>query len=228
MSSPRAKPSYTRADRALIALHQAASHGRRVKLLIDALGAHVPHGATLLDLGCGDLGIAAGLRRTRTLARCVGADVWPARTAAPEGCEYHEIALAGRLPWDTRAFDVVLLVDVLHHAEQPEALLCEALRVGARVLVKDHFEYGWPSRTLLKLLDWLGNRAYGVPVPGRYFTPARFDALVALSGACARIDVGLDLYGHWPLIRLLVPPRLHFVARLDPAPSTPAAESRPA
>lgn len=215
MSSPRAKERYTRGERALIAFHQAASHGRRVKLLIDALGAHVPQGAALLDLGCGDLGIAAGLRASRALSRCVGADVWPARTAPPEGCEYREIALHGPLPWEARAFDVVLLVDVLHHAEQPETLLREALRVGARVLVKDHFEYGWPSRTLLRLLDWLGNRAYGVPVPGRYFSAASFDQLVAASGARARVEVGLDLYGHWPLVRLLVPPRLHFVAQLE-------------
>ncbi len=219
MSSPRARERYTVGERALIALHQTTAHGRRVRLLVDALAERVPRGATLLDLGCGDLGIADGLRQARALSRCVGADVWPARGATPAGCEYRQIALLGPLPWDARAFDVVLLADVLHHVERPDALLREALRVGARVLVKDHFEYGWPSRAVLRALDWLGNRAYGVPVPGRYFTPASFDDLVARLGARARIEPGLDLYGHWPFGRLLVPARLHFIAELT-APQT--------
>ena len=84
------------------------------------------------------------------------------------------------------------------------------------MLVKDHFEYGRVSRALLQFLDYLGNRAYGVPTPGHYFTPASFDRLVhkVAPGWRADVELGVDLYGHLPLGRWLLPPRLHFVATL--------------
>ena len=116
--------------------------------------------------------------------------------------------------------DAVTLVDTLHHADDPELLLREALRVGRRVVVKDHFEHGRVSRALLQLLDYLGNRAYGVPVPGRYFTPASFAALVeraAGPGWRSEVAPGLDLYAHIPLASLVLRPNLHFVASLERA-----------
>ncbi len=222
MSSPNARERPTRAQRALIGFHQRAAHGRRVRLLVEALRPRVPSRSSLLDLGCGDLRIAAGLREACGLRRCVGADVWPARVSPPPGCEYRALDLAKPLPWRAAEFDVVLLIDVLHHAREPAELLREALRVGGVVLVKDHYEYGRGSRLVLRLLDWLGNRAYGVPVPGRYFTPATFDALLLEVSAQAEIDVGLDLYGHIPFGRLVAPPELHFIARLERADAAAA------
>jgi len=200
-----------------VALHQHASHRHRVAVLIGALAAHVPEGASLLDLGCGDLSIADGLRRARNLKRCVGADVWPARFPPPAGCEYHEVPADAPLPFDSASFDTVTLVDTLHHAQDPASVLAEASRVGRRVIVKDHFEYGAISRLLLKALDWAGNAAYKVPIPGRYFTDETFRSMVkeAAPGAECSIEVGVDLYGHYPLGRWILPPSLHFIAVLQ-------------
>ena len=218
MSSPNAKESHSAWDRIRIAFHRRTSHYHRIDVLTQALAPHVGRGATLLDLGCGDLRLAAALHRERELARCVGADIWPLRVAPPAGLEYRQIENNAALPWGDDAFDVVTLVDTLHHSVDADALLREALRVGRRVLIKDHFEYGRISRGLLQFLDYLGNRAYGVPTPGHYFTPASFDQLVhaAAPGWRAEVTLGIDLYGHLPLGRWLLPPRLHFVATLRP------------
>lgn len=218
MSSPNAKERHSRLERLLIGLHRRLSHGRRVERLVAALGPLVPPAAALLDLGCGDLTLADGLRRARGSRRCVGADVWPSRVAPPQGCEYRAVEPGRPLPFADREFDVVLLVDTLHHLEDPAPLLREALRVGRRVLVKDHFEYGPASRLLLQALDWAGNHAYGVPIPGRYFTPRSFEALVraVAPGLEPRPQVGLDLYAGLPLLGRLLPPRLHFIAVLPP------------
>lgn len=218
MSSPNAKASYTLWDRARIALHRRASHQHRVEVLLGTLAPRVPLGGSLLDVGCGDLRLAAGLKRERGLQRCVGADIWPLRQPPPEGLEYRQIASGAALPFGGAEFDAVTLVDTLHHAEEPGHLLREALRVGRRVLVKDHFEHGRVSRALLQLLDYLGNRAYGVPIPGRYFTPGSFATLVEQAGGPdlhCEVAAGLDLYAHIPLASLVLRPNLHFVACLE-------------
>ena len=63
-----------------------------------------------------------------------------------------------RLPYASDAFDAALLIFVLHHADRPEALLRETLRVGRRVaILESTYVWGW-ERTLLGLLDRLANR----------------------------------------------------------------------
>lgn len=216
MSSPNAKPRYSAWDRVSIWLHRRTSHGMRVAVLARTLAPHVAEGSSLLDLGCGDMSLATALARGRGLRRCVGADIWPARQPPPEGLEYAQVEILGPLPWGASEFDTVLLVDALHHAAVPERLLSEALRVGRRVLVKDHLEYGPFSRTLLRMLDYLGNHAYGVPTPGRHFRPGDFEALAARLAPTRPLQlwVGVDIYGHLPLSRWLLPARLHFVAEI--------------
>ncbi len=185
-----------------------------------ALAPWIAEGGTLLDLGCGDLRLGDGLRRARRLRRYVGADIWPARTAPPAGCEYVPIDSTGRFPWSDRTFDTVLLVDVLHHCDDPGWTLAEGLRVASRAVIKDHFEYGSGTRTLLRLLDYLGNRPYGVSVPRRYFTPESFKTLCGRvrPAVQARVEVGVRLYDHIPLVGRFLPARVHFIASLDPAP----------
>ena len=63
-----------------------------------------------------------------------------------------------RLPYASDAFDAALLIFVLHHADRPEALLRETLRVGRRIaILESTYVWGW-ERTLLGLLDRLANR----------------------------------------------------------------------
>jgi SAM-dependent methyltransferase len=216
MSSPNARASYSFHDQLLIRLHRKASHSHRIDCLIEALAPRLPLGASVLDLGCGDMSLLAGLAARRRLRRSVGADIWAPRVAPPPGCEYVQIQPGKALPWSGREFDVVLLVDTLHHTAAPDHVLREALSAGAMVLVKDHLEYDHWTRTLLRLMDFLGNFGYGVSVPRRYFTQKSFAALVAriAPDRRCRLDVGLDLYDHLPLARTVLSPKLHFIAEL--------------
>jgi hypothetical protein len=218
MSSPNAKASYSLVSKLLIGIHQRVSHNHRISRLIEELQPRIPTGAAVLDPGCGDMKLLAGLGHRRELARCVGADIWPQRVCPPSGCEYVQIRPGGPFPWLEQEFDVVLLIDTLHHTDAPGLLLGQALAVGRKVVVKDHFEYGLWSRTLLRLMDVLGNFGYGVSIPKRYFTQQGFKELVAriAPGHRCRLQVGLDLYGHIPAARLLLPPALHFIAELSP------------
>jgi hypothetical protein len=76
-----------------------------------------------------------------------------------------------------------MLVDVLHHDENPQDLLKEANRVSkGTVLVKDHY---WQTRLDVILLRWaddIGNKPYGVSLPYTFLSLAQWRRLIARTG----------------------------------------------
>ena len=84
------------------------------------------------------------------------------------------------LPFDTGCFDMVTLIDVLHHTDTPGTLLGEAARVSkGPVLVKDHY---WKTRAdlwTLRFSDYLGNRGHGVALPYNFQRMEQWDRIFA-------------------------------------------------
>ena len=66
------------------------------------------------------------------------------------------------LPFEDNAFDLVVLYFVLHHAEEAEEVLRQALRVSSRyVVVAESVFEGECQRRLMRLLDRGANRLRG-------------------------------------------------------------------
>jgi SAM-dependent methyltransferase len=116
------------------------------------------------------------------------------------------------------SFDTVLLVDVLHHTDEPMGLLREALRVARRsVLIKDHCRDGFLAGPTLRFMDWVGNSAYGVHLPYNYWSKSEWDLAFAQLGAeVEHWQARLRLYP-FPA-SLLFDRSLHFIARLTSNP----------
>jgi len=99
-------------------------------------------GRSVLDLGCGDGFYTARIwdvARPRTLV-ALDAALAAVRVAASKLGERPVRFLAAdghRLPFRDGAFDVVLLQSILHHADNPEQMVREALRVASRVVVHE-------------------------------------------------------------------------------------------
>jgi ubiquinone/menaquinone biosynthesis C-methylase UbiE len=92
------------------------------------------------------------------------------------------------LPFADRAFDVSLLVFVLHHTPEPLVVLREALRVARSgvVIVENHVAGRW-RRPLTRAIDSIPHYRWGVPVCYHSNTSAEWQALFERTGA--RVEV---------------------------------------
>ena len=166
----------------LDSLHSKLVFGRRVAVLADAVAGRLPRDARVLDIGCGSGDLAARVMRLRPDVSIVGIDVLVRPgTAIPvtEFDGYHA-------PFPDGAFDAAMIVDVLHHADDPEALLAEAARVARTVVVKDHLRDGFAAYPTLRFMDWIGNAAHGVRLPYNYLSHAQWRGVWSRIGLATR------------------------------------------
>ena len=91
---------------------------------------HLGVDQSILDIGC-------GVGSVTTLLRAEGYTVTPLDVRAQSlTAAVAPVIFDGRhVPFDAGHFDLALLLTVLHHAEDPEALLLEAARVARRIVV---------------------------------------------------------------------------------------------
>jgi len=79
----------------------------------------------VLDVGCGDAIYLWG-GRPPDFVTCVDLDVYP---------HTHVQAAAEALPFRDDSFDTALLLEILEHVDDVDAVLSEALRVAKRVII---------------------------------------------------------------------------------------------
>jgi SAM-dependent methyltransferase len=155
-------------------VHETYIYGRRIRRLSELLGELIPPGCSLLDVGCGDGKLARALLNKRPDLRIEGVDVLlRERTWVPVR------AFDGtNLPHPESSVDGVMLIDVLHHTQEPLALLREALRVSRRwLIVKDHVRKGSAAALRLRFMDYVGNARHGVALPYNYLSPGEWKNL---------------------------------------------------
>lgn len=216
MSSPLAKDKKSFFDKLLIRFHKNASHSNRIGVLSSLFTQEIKaldikeEIITLLDIGCGDMKITKILAEQNEQLQTVGADIYP-NTKQWKNYVFFD---GKTLPIADKSFDVVLFSDVLHHdSENLDQLLKEAKRVGNFIIIKDHFEYGFFSRSLLQLADIVGNYGYGVSIPKRYFTKKRFQELLKKHQLTEiKQQCPVYLYNHLPLVKYIFKGKYQFVS----------------
>jgi ubiquinone/menaquinone biosynthesis C-methylase UbiE len=192
--------------------HQRAVYGRRIRVLARHLQEMLPRDATVLDVGSGDGLLARRILDARPDLRIRGVDV----LLRPESHIPVQRFDGVRLPFGDGEFDVVMMVDVLHHATDQAALLRETARVAKRaVVIKDHVVRGLLARPTLSFMDWVGNARHGVALPYSYWTEEQWQrsfAQLRLRTTARRDSLGLY---PWPA-SLVFGRGLHFLALLEP------------
>lgn len=190
--------------------HSSLVANRRSRTLARHLSEFVPHGASILDVGCGD-GLIDRMIMDQTGAAVEGIDT----LVRPHTHVPVRLFDGLTLPCPKRSFDLVMLVDVLHHTQNPQILLAEAARIGRSVLIKDHLRNGFLAESTLRLMDWVGNAHHEVALTYNYLSEAEWDH--AFANANLRLEKmkkKLDLYPaplSWVFER-----HLHFIALCVP------------
>ena len=191
-------------------VHERFVFGRRIEILAAVLADLLPRDADVLDIGCGDGQLALRTMALRPDLSVTGLDV----LVRPDAHIEVEAFEGDVIPRDDDSADAVMLVDVLHHTEEPSALLAEAARVARRhVVLKDHTADGFMAFPVLRLMDWVGNSSKGVALPYNYWT--RDEWARAFESIQLEVEAYRDTLGLYPAPASWVFERsLHFVARL--------------
>ncbi|HLJ16159.1 MAG TPA: class I SAM-dependent methyltransferase [Bryobacteraceae bacterium] len=191
----------------------AALHGpvyaARQRELVRLISPHLVSGDRVVDVGCGygNLGkalmdhssvVVTGLERVKRPGASIPVEEYSGRT----------------LPLADLSVDVAILADVLHHDDDPKALLAECLRISRRlVVIKDHILSGPLAHARVSLLDWAANVPYGVKCTYSYNTPEQWRHWISELGvAVVEERTSLNLYP-WA-INLVFGGRLHYFAVL--------------
>lgn len=222
MSSPIANNSKSNIQKIAVSIHQQGSHKKRVKQLINALVIAITKldkHKNCIDVGCGDMSLAEGIAERMPETNWTCFDVYPIPLEKQKENRWQKYTFfnGSVLPLTSKSKDVVLFCDVLHHATEKDQieLIKEALRVAKYVVVKDHFEHGFWSRSVLQLMDIYGNWGYGVSIPKKYFSKQSFNYLAGqLNCSITYEREELGLYSHIPLMKHVLRPHWHFIAVL--------------
>lgn len=195
-------------------LHGRLIFPRRIRRLAGHIAPLLPRDATVLDVGCGDGLLGRTIRAERPDVTLTGMDVLVRPVTHIPVQEFDGLTI----PMGDRAVDVILLVDVLHHADDPVRLLVEAARVARQaIVIKDHIQASWLDRQTLRVMDWTGNAAHGVALPYNYWTASEWTlALQRIGAAIESWNTDLGLYP-WPASAIF-DRSLHFVARIGAGP----------
>lgn len=159
--------------RAIGTVHRHMVFSRRVQVLAESIANFLPPGSRVLDVGAGSGEIARAILARRPDLSIEGCDVYVRPETHIPVREFD-----GRsLPFDDRSFDYAILVDVLHHTDDPSELLGEVSRVAPAIVIKDHYRNGPLAGGRLRFMDWVGNAPHGVRLPYNYLSRSEWRQL---------------------------------------------------
>jgi len=201
---------------ALLRLLHRPIYQCRLSVISELVAKELLPGDRVLDVGCGGGALCATVK---------------GHPACPDGVSFRGLERTvrggepidvvayggGRFPFQDISFEVVLIADVLHHEEDPKALMCECKRIAKRaVIVKDHKTEGLIGHPRVAFLDWAANHGYGIRCLFRYLPSS--GAWREFLGSCGldvqTEQVSMKLYP--PGINWIFGRRLHYFAVCKP------------
>lgn len=191
--------------------HDKFVYSRRMERLTEILTDFIPDdGKNILDVGCGDGKIDSILMERDNGLSIRGIDVLVRDKTYIEVIEYDGY----HIPLEDNSVDTVMLIDVLHHTDDPERLLREVSRVASKyVIIKDHVLSGIVSGLKLRLMDYVGNAHYRVRLPYNYLSINEWKRIFRTCKLkMEKHERNLNLYTG--INHVFFDSNLHFVARL--------------
>ena len=138
----------------------------RYPAITKALKPYLNGHSKILDVGC-----ASG-KLTKHLFADSYAEITGIDVVIPKETHINVVKYDGqKFPFVDDSFDLVLMIDILHHDHNIENIINEAKRVSRKgILIKDHY---WEQKYdfwILSLYDYLGNKPFGIPLAYNFQT----------------------------------------------------------
>ena len=189
-------------------LHRHFVYDRRMEKLSSCFANSLTADSSVLDVGCGD-GKIGKLIMDKIQAHIEGIDVLVRDTT------YIPVKLFDgyNIPFDNNYFDFAIIIDVLHHTDDPLRLLKEIKRVvRKKIFIKDHLLEGFLAEPTLRFMDYVGNAHYKVRLPYNYLSKDEWLKIFDdFSLSVSQWKEELNLYPPWNLV---FDRKLHFIADL--------------
>jgi methionine biosynthesis protein MetW len=157
----------------------------------ELIASWIPQGARVLDLGCGDGELLAGLMATRAV-KGYGVEIDPPRVLAAVGHGVNVIQMdleSGLSTFEDDAFDFVILSQTLQAMRRSDLILKEMLRVGREGIVTfPNFGY-WRHR--LAILR--GRMPVSEALPYQWFDTPNIHLCTVKDFEALCIEVGAEI-----------------------------------
>lgn len=129
-------------------IHDKLIYSRRMERLTEILIPLLNGSKNILDLGCGDGKIDSLIMKSLPNVNISGIDV----LVRPKTYIFVDQYDGKHIPLDDNAVDTIMAIDVLHHTDNPSALIKEMVRCTSRyIVIKDHYKHGIVSFLKLKV-----------------------------------------------------------------------------
>ena len=119
----------------------------------------------VLDIGCSCGRLAKEINKLSPEIEFEGVDTYIQPETHIKVTQYD----GSNIPHEDLSYNLVTIIDVLHHAEDLEQVIKEASRVSNKyILIKDHFYENELEFQLLKYADYFGNKPYNIDLQYKY------------------------------------------------------------
>jgi hypothetical protein len=167
----------------------------------------------LLDYGCGKMDFSIFFIKKGLIKKAIGVDNYELQNnIVNKKCQYVNI-LKNKNKFKENQFDVALIIDVLHHIgiNKCHNELKKICSTSKYIIIKDHFEYGYFSRQVLRLGDWFGNYGTEINIPKKYFTEMKWQNLIKKL-KLNQIKMIKNVNQHKSLFSLILPSKHQFIS----------------
>lgn len=163
---------FVRSVKIVTSIHGIMISHRRTRQLAAHLAELIPPNKCILDIGSGNGKLAKKLRDLRPDLSIYGIDVKCDPKSAIPVAQYD----GKKIPFDDDSWQICMANDVLHHCDDPLALLREMNRVTKEaIILKDHVADSNFNHKLLSAMDWIGNFGYGTRVPFNFLSSTEWE-----------------------------------------------------
>jgi 2-polyprenyl-3-methyl-5-hydroxy-6-metoxy-1,4-benzoquinol methylase len=156
-------------------IHNFLVHTNRVDSIANTIIKNLPEDINkILDIGCGDGLISKKLENAKMGLEYDGIDIMERPMCKIKYTSFDGI----NIPFEKKSFDAVQLIDVLHHTEDIDAVIENAMNYTKKyIIIKDHIYENTLDFQTLKFMDWVGNAPHGVKVIYNFQKEKKWDEM---------------------------------------------------